>query len=275
MKPVFSALTHAGRRDGSNQDAIGWNERLGLWFVADGMGGHERGQVASALVKETLLEWEAGTDLTERVLEAHHAVMRAGSSRGEQSNMGSTVVCARLDAQKCEIVWVGDSRGYLWRRGSLSRLTRDHSYVESLRQGERISEEQARLHPEANVLTQTLGMGNTIPSRVVIELQARDWIILCSDGLTSELDDATIADLLTGSPTPQAATERLLDAALAHGGRDNVSIIVVPSRVSWTASLASGWRRLERTALLWLAALAGAGLAVLVVYLAKHFGMLS
>jgi protein phosphatase len=275
LSAVFSALTHPGRRDGGNQDAIGWNERQGLWFVADGMGGHERGQVASALVKATLLAADAATDLAERVLQAHRAVMSAGASTGEQSNMGSTVVCARFNARECEIVWVGDSRGYLWRRGRLSRLTRDHSYVESLRQGERISEAQARAHPEANVLTQTLGMGNTIPSRVLIELQARDWIILCSDGLTSELDDPTIADLLTRSPTPQAATERLLDAALAHGGRDNVSIVVVPSRVSWTASLASGWRRLERTALLWLAALAGAALAVLVVYLAKHFGMLS
>ncbi len=239
------------------------------------MGGHERGQVASALVKETLLASAAGADLTERVLEAHRAVMRAGSGSGESSNMGSTVVCARLSDRACEIVWVGDSRGYLWRRGRLSRLTRDHSYVESLRQGDRISEEQARLHPEANVLTQTLGMGNTIPSRVVLELQAHDWIILCSDGLTSELNDAAIAELLTKSPTPQAASERLLDAALAHGGRDNVSIIVVPSRVSCTAALASGWRRLERSALVWLAALAGAALAVLVVYLAKHFGMLS
>jgi len=274
LNAVFSALTHAGRRDGSNQDAIGWNEQQGLWFVADGMGGHERGQVASALVKETLLASAAGADLTERVMEAHRAVMRAGSSSGEQSNMGSTVVCARLRARDCEIVWVGDSRGYLWRRGSLSRLTRDHSYVESLRQGERISEEQARLHPEANVLTQTLGMGNTKPSRVVLELRARDWIILCSDGLTSELDDAAIADLLTRSPTPQSAAEHLLDAALARGGRDNVSVIVVPSRVSWTGTLANGWRRLERSALVWLAALAGAALAVLVVYLAKHFGML-
>jgi ferric-dicitrate binding protein FerR (iron transport regulator) len=118
-------------------------------------------------------------------------------------------------------------------------------------------------------------MGNTIPSRVVLELQTRDWIILCSDGLTSELDDAAIADLLTLSPTPQAATERLLDAALAHGGRDNVSVIVVPSGVSWIASLASRCRRLGRSALVWLAALAGAVLAVLVVYLAKHFGVLS
>jgi protein phosphatase len=198
--------------------------------------------------------------------------MRAGTRHGEQSNMGSTVVCARLDARECEIVWVGDSRGYLWRRGTLSRLTRDHSYVESLRQGERMTEEQARAHPEANVLTQTLGMGNTIPSRVVLDLQARDWIVLCSDGLTTELDDAAIARLLSQSPTPQAATEHLLDAALAHGGRDNVSVIVVPSRVSLTASWASRWRRLERSALVWLAALAGAALAVLVVYLAKHFG---
>ncbi len=266
MKQTFSALTHVGRRDGSNQDAIGWDEPQGLWLVADGMGGHERGQTASALVRETLLAAAAGADLTARVLAAHHAVMRAGSGSGEHSNMGSTVVCARFTASECEIVWVGDSRAYLWRHGGLSRLTRDHSYVESLRQGERMSEAQARAHPEANVLTQTLGMGTTVPSRAVMALRRRDWIVLCSDGLTAELDDAAIAEALSLSTTPQAATERLLDAALAHGGRDNISVIVVPSR-------ARG--QLQRTTLLWLAALAGAALAVLVVFVAKHSGVLN
>ncbi len=275
MKRAFSALTHVGRRDGSNQDSIGWDERQGLWLVADGMGGHERGQAASALVRETLLASAADADLTERVMEAHRAVMCAGSGDSEQSNMGSTVVCARFGAHACEIVWVGDSRAYLWRRGRLSRLTRDHSYVESLRQGERMSEAQARAHPESNVLTQTLGMGQTVPSRVLIELRARDWIVLCSDGLTSELDDAAIAEALRQSPTPQAATERLLDAVLAHGGRDNVSIILVPSRVSLARSLLGRGGHLERSTLLWLAALAGALLAVLVVFVAKHSGVLS
>jgi len=275
LKPTFAALTHVGRRDGGNQDSIGWDERQGLWLVADGMGGHERGQVASALVRETLLASAADADLTERVLEAHRAVMRAGSDHGEQSNMGSTVVCARFSARACEIVWVGDSRAYLWRRGRLSRLTRDHSYVESLRQGERMSEAQARAHPESNVLTQTLGMGKTVPSRVLIELRPHDWIVLCSDGLTSELDDAALAAALRQSRTPQSATERLLDAALAHGGRDNVSVIVVPSRVSLTRSLVGRGGQLERSTLAWLAALAGAALAVLVVFLARHSGVLN
>lgn len=254
---------------------MGWDERQGLWLVADGMGGHERGQAASALVRETLLASKPGADLTERVLVAHHAVMHAGSANGEQSNMGSTVVCARFNARGCEVVWVGDSRAYLWRRGGLSRLTRDHSYVESLRQGERMSEAQARAHPDANVLTQTLGMGTTVPSRAVVALRPGDWVLLCSDGLTSELDDAAIAAALRLSPTPQAATERLLDAALAHGGRDNISLIVVPSRVSMARFLAGRLRQLERATLIGLAALAGAALAVLVVLLAKHSGMLN
>lgn len=274
MSPAFAALTHVGRRDGGNQDAIGWNESQGLWLVADGMGGHERGQAASALVKQTLLASAAGADLTERVLEAHRAVARAGSSNDAPSNMGSTVVCARFGARECEIVWVGDSRAYLWRRGSLSRLTRDHSYVESLRQGERMSEAQARAHPESNVLTQTLGMGSTVPSRVVLGLRPHDWILLCSDGLTSELDDAAIAESLARSASPQAAAEHLLDAALVHGGRDNISVIVVPSRVSLTLSLAGRLMQTERSTLVWLAALAGAALAVLVVSVARHSGVL-
>jgi PPM family protein phosphatase len=188
--------------------------------------------------------------------------------------MGSTVVCARFGARECEIVWVGDSRAYLWRRGSLSRLTRDHSFVESLRQVERMSEAQARAHPESNVLTQTLGMGNTVPSRVVLGLRPRDWILLCSDGLTSELDDAAIAESLARSGSPQAAAERLLDAALVHGGRDNISVIVVPSGVSLTLSLAGRLMQTERPTLVWLAALAGAALAVLVVSVARHSGVL-
>jgi protein phosphatase len=268
LSTPFAAVTHTGRRDGPNQDAIGWDEQQHLWLVADGMGGHQHGQAASALVKQTLLAANAAPGLSERVLDAHQAVTQAGAAAAGASNMGSTVVCGRFAGQQCEIVWVGDSRAYLWRGGVLSRLTRDHTYVESLRQGERMSDEQARLHPQANVLTQTLGMGNTVPSRALVELRSRDWILLCSDGLTSELDDPAIAAALAQSDTPQHAVERLLDAALAHGGRDNISIIVVPHVAPWLMSPAVWLRRLERDTLAWLAVIAGAALAALVAYLA-------
>jgi serine/threonine protein phosphatase PrpC len=109
----------------------------------------------------------------------------------------------------------------------------------------------------------------------VLELRTRDWIILCSDGLTSELDDAAIATELGKSQTPQAGSERLLDAALAHGGRDNISVIVVPARVSMARSIAGRRGQYERSTLVWLAALAGAALAVLVVFVAKHSGLLN
>src|SRR5437868_5651675 len=137
----YAGRTHPGRRGGQNEDSIGWDEARQMWFVADGMGGHASGDVASRIVKQTLLE--SGTlPLIEAVHQAHRAVAKAAALAN--SNMGSTVVALQLRDGEGEIVWVGDSRVYLWRDKKLQPVTRDHSFIELLREQENLSDEQLR-----------------------------------------------------------------------------------------------------------------------------------
>ncbi|HEY6642895.1 PP2C family protein-serine/threonine phosphatase [Povalibacter sp.] len=216
--------THPGRRGGQNEDAIGWDESRRLWFVADGMGGHERGAVASAIVKQTLLD-AAMTPLAQAVSKAHQNINTVSAPSG--GNMGATVVALRIAAGTGEIVWVGDSRAYLWRDDQLSAVTRDHSFLESLRDQQQLTEAQLRGHPNRNLVTQTLGLGTPVPSVKRLPLRRGDWLLLCSDGLNDELEDAEIAATLRNHSSPENATDALIAAALAKGGRDNVSTIVV------------------------------------------------
>jgi serine/threonine protein phosphatase PrpC len=225
----FAALTHPGNREGENQDSIGWDTQQQLWFVADGMGGHASGEVASRLVKETLLNQVAQVGVPAAVLMAHEAVSREAQQLDPARGMGSTVVTAQILNRSAQIVWVGDSRAYLWRRRQLQRLTRDHSYLEMLRQEENLSETALRSQQGSNVVTQALGMGTPEPSQANVPLRHGDWIILCSDGLPVELRDSEIQQTLAAhSTTPKDAADALLAATMAHGGRDNISIIVIP-----------------------------------------------
>jgi PPM family protein phosphatase len=257
----FAGRTHPGRRGGQNEDAIGWDEASGLWFVADGMGGHASGDVASRIVKETLLANAATASLEEDVRRAHAAVAAESERNAAHANMGSTVVAIRIAAGELQVVWVGDSRAYLWRNGTLSPLTRDHSFLEILREQENLSDAQLRGHPNKNLVTQTLGIGTPTPSVSTVPLRRRDWLLLCSDGLNDELEDAEIAEVLRTRSTPEEAAQALIDGALAHGGRDNVSAVVVeydgPDGVS--SPRASG-----ATASAWWPILVGALAALLV-----------
>jgi PPM family protein phosphatase len=267
----FAALTHPGNRDGENQDSIGWDAERQLFFVADGMGGHASGEVASRLVKETLLAQASLVGVSAAVLLAHEAVCRESQHVDPQRGMGSTVVTAQIVNRHAQIVWVGDSRAYLWRKGSLQRLTRDHSYLEMIRQEENLSETALRDQQGSNVVTQALGMGTPDPSQVSVPLHHGDWIILCSDGVPVELRDSEIAKALGGQSSPKEAAEALLAATMAHGGRDNISIIVIPydgasARGSWNLLPNFRGRIFE-----WSAVLAGMVLAAAIVLLWKRW----
>jgi protein phosphatase len=237
----FAGRTHPGRRGGTNEDVIGWDEASSFWFVADGMGGHASGDVASRVVKETLLGEALALPLVDAIRKAHETVAATAKTNTAYDNMGSTVVATRIAERQAEIVWVGDSRAYLWRGDALSVLTRDHSYLEVLRTQENLSEEQLRGHPNRNLVTRTLGIGTPEPSLARYPLQRRDWLILCSDGLNDELEDREIAEVLRTHRQPDEATEALIDAALAKGGRDNVSAVVVeydgPDAVSFSSAM--------------------------------------
>jgi protein phosphatase len=264
----FAALTHTGTRE-ENQDAVGWDLDQQLWFVADGMGGHARGQDASRLVKETLLGEIATMDLAAAVLKAHEVVRDVAAQDGAEQRMGSTVVCAQIKAAVCRIVWVGDSRAYLWRRPALRRLTRDHSFVEALLQTERLSETQQRSHPNANVVLQTLGMGTPVPSENTTTVRGDDWILLCSDGVAVELRDNEIASILESSNNPQQAAQQLIDEVLKRGARDNTSVIVIQCEGA-PAGFIERLVRVNPTVVGWVAALAGMILAAVVAIVAWH-----
>ena len=224
----FSAETHPGCVEQSNEDSIGWDADRGVWLIADGMGGHANGEVASRLVKETILKGiSRDGSLRQSVLDAHRVVIEAAQQAPGQAPMGSTVVALQVNGSGCDVVWVGDSRAYLWRKGRIRQISRDHSLLEVLLATKDISEAEARAHPQRHVVVQTLGMGDPTPAEEHVDLRNRDWLLLCSDGLTDELTDDDLAERLRQSGTPKQAVASLLEAALNKGARDNVSVVVV------------------------------------------------
>jgi PPM family protein phosphatase len=257
---TIAGLTNTGHRAGENQDSIGWDEARSLAFVADGLGGHTGGQLASGIVKQSLLDLVGTVDLSAAAMQAHAAVIRAAGDDEQLKGMASTVVAAQIERRTAHIVWVGDSRAYLWRAGKISRLTRDHSLVEQLREVASLSETQVRTHPQRNEVTNVLGAGDPVPGVTELALRRGDWILLCSDGLSGELRDEEMSSILASAGSPSDAAERLIAAALEHGGHDNVSAVVLkydgPTKREFKL-------RLSETQIGWLAVLAGVVLAML------------
>ena len=228
----FGHLTHVGLRRELNEDTYYGDSELGLWLVADGMGGHEYGEVASALAREAIVrEVRGGAPLAQAIRTADEEIIRASRKRGDSLPMGTTVVAARVAGRRFEVAWVGDSRVYLWRDGKLAQLSQDHSYVQELIGRGEISVEQARSHPHRNVVTQALGV--TDPQQLNVEtlsgeLDTGMQLLLCSDGLTEEVDDARIAQALAQQDcSAQECVDELVAAALDGGGSDNVTVVLV------------------------------------------------
>jgi protein phosphatase len=200
--------------------------------VADGMGGHACGEVASALARETIVrEIRDGKSLGQAIRVADEEIIRTSRRRNDSLPMGTTVVAARVQGNRFEVAWVGDSRAYLWRDGQLAQLSQDHSYVQELIAQGALTSEQARSHPHRNVVTQALGV--TDPNQLNVETLTGDLrpgmqLLLCSDGLTEEVDDRGIADALRQDDcSAQELVDTLIAAALDGGGSDNVTAILV------------------------------------------------
>jgi PPM family protein phosphatase len=256
----IAGITDPGGRPGENQDSIGWDEARSLALVADGLGGHAGGQVASRIVKETVLNFVDTIGLPAALLRAHSTILEAAKQGEEVHGMASTIVAVQIKRGKATIVWAGDSRAYLWRGGELTRLTRDHSVVEELRVTGGLSETEVRMHPLRNEVTNVLGAGEPEPDTVEVALRPGDWIMLCSDGLSGELRDGEIAQLLAAA-TSGGAAKTLVDAVLQKGGRDNVSVVVVAYDGSGIRRFST---RISEGAITWLAVLGGIALALLI-----------
>lgn len=225
--------SHASRTDPGpyeeNEDSVGWDEDLGLFLVADGMGGHAAGREASCIARDTFIEAvRSGVDHVESTLSAHHAISTSEYAKNAPDGIGSTLVAAQLDGSYADLVWVGDSRCYLWRDGGLTVVSHDHSFVQMLVDQNKITLEEARAHPKRNLLTQVLGMESPKPQTRRLPLQQGDWLLLCSDGLNDVLSDEEIAaQLIDSQGDLEVAAQELLNQVAATGGKDNVSVVVV------------------------------------------------
>lgn len=226
--------SNVGRVRRHNEDNFAAREDLGLWVVADGMGGAAAGEVASAIVVDVVSRAvEKGADLPDAIAEANRSIFDAAAAGRGRPGMGSTVVAAQFNGNDYEIAWVGDARAYVCGEG-LRRISRDHSRVQELLDAGMISEAEARNHPHRSVITRVLGGpdGTAADSEKVSgSLKPGQCLLLCSDGLTSEVRDEEIADVLCGHSTAhgqgQAAVDQLVSLALEHGGNDNVTVVLV------------------------------------------------
>ena len=211
-----------------------------LGIVADGLGGHKRGDVASGLAVQTtrdtfygrtLRQTETGERLRRAVEKANEAIRRKGEEGEEFTETASTITAAVINGSRLTVAQVGDSRGYLIRNSRLRQITRDHSLVDELVRKGGLTREEALHHPNRNVITRALGTRPTVEVDVFVEeLHDDDVVVLCSDGLYRVVEESEIARSLVAEPQP--ATESLVALANQRGAPDNVSVIIV--RVSLT-----------------------------------------
>ncbi|MDR3507952.1 MAG: protein phosphatase 2C domain-containing protein [Caulobacteraceae bacterium] len=225
-------LTHEGLVRPHNEDSHLVREDVGVWIVADGMGGHENGRWASSTVVAAVEgvvvvgNFEQDVAMVAKAIQAANQIIYDASVAAGK-RMGSTVVGLVIGGTRFACLWTGDSRIYLLRNGQLTRLTRDHTQVQELLDRGALSAEEAADHPMAHVLSHAVGV--EAPMRLDIiadEVGPRDIFLLCSDGLTDVVSEPEIAEQLAGLD-PRAAGRRLLELALSRGGPDNVTVVSV------------------------------------------------
>ena len=227
-----AALTHVGLKRKLNEDAILALPEAGVWAVADGMGGHAGGDFASQTVVESIAALPPGDPgdrprgLREAAARAHAAIRAEAAQRGADA-MGATLVALLLSERHFAAFWAGDSRIYRLKDGALDMLTTDHSLVGSLVATGQMTWDEAEDHPQSNVITRAVGVGEELVlDKVRGETAPGDRFLLCSDGLTKYARGETLRRVLAAAPLETVASD-LLDIALAGGAADNVSVIVV------------------------------------------------
>ena len=247
----IGTATSIGRMRSNNEDA--YLVANPLFAVADGMGGHEAGEIASTLAVDTLRAAKA--DLTKAdnlralVVQANITVLDAPTKGIGRLGMGTTLTAAVIDNDRLLIAQVGDSRAYLLHDDQLRRLTKDHSYVQELLNSGEITEAESRDHPRRGVITRVLGFeSHTQPDLYELRLAEGDRVLLCSDGLHGMLEDKAIQKVLQDERTAQQCADALVRAANKAGGADNTTVIVIdvmtiaPVRHNWLSQLSLGLR---------------------------------
>lgn len=229
---VAAALrTDIGKTRKQNEDAAWMDEAKGVFAVADGMGGHLAGEVASRMAIEAVQRMAKGSAdiaaMREAVNSAHEAILAHAKANPACAGMGTTLSALWKCGRYAYIAHVGDSRIYRYRGGELEQITQDHSLVEELVRARIITREEARQHPRRNIITRALGTpGDNAPDMLAADRQKGDVWLLCSDGLTGMVPDEQIAETLADEKNLDAAADSLLRQALEAGGRDNVTLIL-------------------------------------------------
>lgn len=226
------ARSHEGRVRTNNEDSYCDSPDQGLWAVADGMGGHERGEWASAAIVASLAMTAIPPDFDaacQAISEAIHAanaeIYREATEREIQ--MGSTVVALHVADRRFAIFWVGDSRAYLLRHGMLHQISRDHTQVQELVDRGLLAPENAEGHPMSHVLARAVGVEPAIAVDVIADqVESGDVFLLCSDGLSGQLSESEITEILQ-HPNHDDAVARLIELTLERGAPDNVTVVVV------------------------------------------------
>ena len=264
----FAAVTHVGIVRALNEDSL--LALPPLYAVADGLGGHQSGDVASQIAVNTLRDTAPKqldpVALARAVQAANHAVI-AGIKKGAgREGMGTTMTAAMIKDGKAVFAQVGDSRAYLLRNRSLSQVTEDHSVVAAMMRSGHLTAAEARSHPQRSVITRALGSDpNLNVDTYEIPVLRGDRLLICTDGLTSMIEDAQIEEILTGSLDPNRAAEQLIQAALDAGGNDNISVIVVDVTEAQGADAVAAYKQKKKPrsklwlwAIFWAALVAGA-----------------
>lgn len=239
MKLQFAGLSDQGLVRSANQDAYCMDDPEGRFFiVADGMGGHAGGEEASRIATETIREFldqNWATDLPplelleQALIKANYDIVRMQQVSPERADMGTTAVVVIFpQSSQPWCAHVGDSRLYRWRNAALSQITEDHTWVAQAVKAGVLTHDQARLHPWRHVLAQCLGREELYNLDIQpFELEVGDRLLLCSDGLTEEVPDERIAELLNPAQSCQMVAAELVEQAKENGGQDNITVVLI------------------------------------------------
>jgi protein phosphatase len=242
--------TDPGIKRSNNEDSFGIDQQLGLFIVADGMGGHAAGEIASKMAIDVIMDYirrtaasdepyltgfnnrysRTGNRLSSAIILANQLISDTAANRKEWQGMGTTLVAAWLpdpDSSRLSLAHVGDSRAYLLRHGKLQQLTTDHSLVEEQIRDGLISREEASFSSVRNMITKALGFRERVEADIIeTEVEPGDKLLLCSDGLTTMLSDKEILTTLKLTGNLETTCRQLIGAANAKGGKDNITVII-------------------------------------------------
>lgn len=245
MRILTAYKSDIGRNEKrQNEDYIWVDEKLGLYIVADGMGGQEAGEIASQLASTTIADMirdqlnninEPPTEkvvqtlVTEAMEAANETVFKAAKAAEQRRKMGATIVVALLQSPTVYISHAGDARAYLIRGATIMQLTRDDSWVAELEAEGLVEKDEMRDHIYGHIVTKAIGQDKQLsPSFTLVTLRPGDWLILCSDGLWNMIEDEQIlAEIQNAKGDPDQAVEGLIAAANEEGGKDNISIVAI------------------------------------------------